>query len=223
MVVSLLAGTAMAGPTGSATDTTRTPAVQSPLVYQQADDTNGTVTFNDSIYDVTRGDTATMNLTLTDLDNITVQVGGGQSDYTLNATVTDGNGDGQVVLLFDTAKAGSGDGTALTTKSDADNLTVTNETTVDGELPANMYGLTVYAGTGENASAIAHGGLNVQADGTTDARTTTTTTTDDGSGDETTTTTDATTTTTESDGQPGFGVAVAVTALAGVTLLARRR
>ncbi|WP_458206949.1 DUF7827 domain-containing protein [Haladaptatus sp. NG-SE-30] len=221
VVVSLLAGTAIAGSAGSATHTTQNPAVQSPLLYQQADG-NGTVTLNRSIYEVQHGETAVMNLSLTDLDGITFQVGGGQADYKLNATVTDGNGDGQIVLLFDTSKAGSGDGAALTTKADADNLTVKNETKVDSFEP-NMYGLTVYAGTSENVSTVALGGLDVQGDETTGGTTTTTTTSDDDSSDETTTTTTGTTESTESDGQPGFGVGVAIAALAGVALLARRR
>ncbi|WP_227375672.1 DUF7827 domain-containing protein [Haladaptatus halobius] len=155
-----------------------------------------------------QGETATINLSLSGLDGITVLVGGGQAAYELNATVTDGSGDGRVVLLFDTSKAGSGDGAALTTKADADSLTVKNETKLDGSLGTGMYGITVYNGTSENVSAIAHGGLNVQGDGTTDG---------------TTTTTGDTTTMTESDGQPGFGVGLAVAALAGVALLARRR
>jgi PGF-CTERM protein len=166
-----------------------------------------------------QGETATINLSLSGLDGITVLVGGGQAAYELNATVTDGSGDGRVVLLFDTSKAGSGDGAALTTKADADSLTVKNGTKLDGSLGTGMYGITVYNGTSENVSAIAHGGLNVQGDGTTDG----TTTTDDGSADETTTTIGDTTTMTERDGQPGFGVGLAVAALTGVALLVRRR
>ncbi|WP_227355457.1 DUF7827 domain-containing protein [Haladaptatus salinisoli] len=221
MVVSLLAGTAVAGSAGSAANTAPNPAVQSPLLFQEAGDSNDTVAFNDSIYDVKRGGTAPINLSLSGLDGVTVRIGGGQATCKLNATVTDGNGDGRIVLFFDTSKAGSGDGAALSMKADADSLTVKNETKLDGNLGGGMYGITVYNGTGENVSAIAHGGLNVQGDGTSDG----TTTTDDGSSDETTTTTtpgDATTTT-QSDGQPGFGLGVALVALAGVALLARRR
>ncbi len=218
VVVSLLASTAVAGTAGSATSTDQNPAVQSPLLFQQEGDGNGTVTLNHSIYEVNNGETATMNLSLSGLDSMTVQIGGGQADYKLNATVEDGNGDGQVVLLFDTAKAGSGDGSALTTKSDGDTVSVKNETKVDGKLNARMYGLTIYSGTGENVPVIKMGGLDVQGDSTT---TQTTTTEEDSSGETTTTTT--TTESTDSGGQPGFGVGLAVTALAGVALLARRR
>nr|WP_227774002.1 hypothetical protein [Haladaptatus pallidirubidus] len=56
-----------------------------------------------------------MNFSLSGLDGTTVQLGGGEADYKLNATVTDGDGDGQVTLLFDTAAAGSSDGATLTT------------------------------------------------------------------------------------------------------------
>ncbi len=165
-----------------------------------------------------------MNLSLEDMDAMTVQLGGGAMDYKLNASVTDGNGDGTVVLVFDTAKAGNGDGSALTTKADADELTVKNETAVDGKLPANMYGITVYAGTGDSVPKIGYSGLNVQGDESNGSRTTTnTTTTDDASGMTTTTTSNESTTTTDSSGQPGFGVGISVVALAAVALLARRQ
>lgn len=223
LVVSLLAGPAAAGSAGHAASTTN-PAAQSPSLFQ-SNDANSTVSFNRSIYEVEQGETITMNVTLEDMDAMTVQLGGGAMDYKLNASVTDGDGDGTVVLTFDTAKAGSGDGSALTTKADADELTVKNETTVDGELPANMYGITVYAGTGDSAPTIEYGGLNVKGDATNGSRTTTatdaTTTYDDSN--MTTTTSNDSTTTTDSSGQPGFGVGISVVALAAVTLLSRRR
>ncbi|WP_231184512.1 PGF-CTERM sorting domain-containing protein [Haladaptatus sp. DYF46] len=224
LVVSLLAGTATAGSAGHAASTTN-PAVQSPLFFQ-SNDANSSVSLNSSIYEVEQGETATMNLSLENVDAVTVQLGGGEMKYKLNASVTDGDGDGTVVLVFDTAKAGSGDGSALTTKADADELTVKNETTVDGKLPANMYGITVYAGTGDSAPKIGYGGLNVQGGESNGSRTTTTTdtaTTDDESGMTTTTTSNESTTTTDSSGQPGFGVGISVVALAAVALLARRQ
>ncbi|SIQ79123.1 PGF-CTERM protein [Haladaptatus litoreus] len=221
VVVSLLAGTAVAGTAGTATNTDQNPAVQSPLSLQQEGDGNGTVSLNRSMYSVQQGETATMNFSLSNLDGMTVQLGGGQADYKLNATVTDGNGDGNVVLLFDTSAAGSGDGSALTTQSDADNLSVKNETEMDS-LEPGMYGITVYSGTDENVPKIAYGGVNVQGDETTE--TTDGNETEDGdSSGETTTTEDGTTEDTESGGQPGFGIGLALTALAGIALLARRR
>ncbi|WP_328517174.1 DUF7827 domain-containing protein [Haladaptatus caseinilyticus] len=216
VIVSLLAGTAVAGTAGTATNTDQNPAVQSPLFFQQEGDGNGTVSFNHSIYEVQQGETATMNFSLDGLDAMTVRIGGGQADYTLNASVTDGDGDGQVVLQFDTSKAGSGDGSALTARGDDDTVSVTNETNADS-LKAFMYGLTVYSGTGENASEIAYGGINVHGDGSSNRTTTTT------EGESSGTTTTTATETTGSDGQPGFGIGLAVTALAGVALLARRR
>jgi PGF-CTERM protein len=226
LVVSLLAGTATAGSAGHVASTTN-PAVQSPLLFQ-SNDANSSVSFNRSIYEVEQGETATMNLSLEDMDAMTVQLGGGAMDYKLNASVTDSNGDGTVVLVFDTAKAGSDDGSALTTKADADELTVKNETKVDGELPANMYGITVYAGIGDSAPTIGYGGLNVQGDESNTSRTATTTDTtttpdESGEGMTTTTTSNESTTTTDSSGQPGFGVEISVVALAAVALLTRRQ
>ncbi|WP_049971554.1 DUF7827 domain-containing protein [Haladaptatus cibarius] len=222
VIVSLLAGTAAAGTAGTATNTDQNPEVQSPLSLQQEGDGNGTVSLNRSIYQVQQGETAAMNFSLSNLDEMTVQLGGGQADYKLNATVTDGNGDGQVTLLFDTSAAGSGDGSALTTQSDADNLSIENETEMDS-LEPGMYGITVYSGTDENVSQIAYGGVNVQGDETTETTDDGMTTEEGNSSNGTTTTEDGTTESTESDGQPGFGIGLALTALAGVALLARRR
>ncbi len=152
-----------------------------------------------------------------------------QKKYKLNASVDgngDGNGDGTVVLMLDTSKAGSGDGSALTVKGD-DKLTVKNET--KAELSPDMYGITVYAGTGKNVPKIGYGGLEVNGDSTSTRETTsdgssTTATTYDESGMTTTTTAnDSTTSTTDSSGQPGFGLGVSVVALAAVALLARRQ
>ncbi|GAA0246636.1 PGF-CTERM sorting domain-containing protein [Haladaptatus pallidirubidus] len=47
--------------------------------------------------------------------------------------------------------------------------------------------------------------------------------TEDGDSSGETTTENGTTEDTESDGQPGFGIGLALTALAGVALLVRRR
>lgn len=224
LAVSLLAGPAAAAPAGNVANATN-PTAQSPLFFQ-SNDANSTVTFDQSMHEVQQGETVTMNLSLDDLDAMTVQIGGGEMTYKLNATVTDGNGDGTVVLSFDTAKAGSGDGSALTTKGDADELTVKNETKTDGGLAPNMYGITVYAGTGENVPTIGYGGINVEGETTTSGRTTTTTTDDGSSGHMTTTTTsggETTSETTDGTGQPGFGIGISVVALAAVALLARRR
>lgn len=88
-----------------------------------------------------------------------------------------------------------------------------------------MYGITVYAGTGDSTSKIGYGGLNVQGDESNGSRTTTATdaTTTSDESEMTTTTSNESTTTTDSSGQPGFGVGISVVALAAVALLARRQ
>ncbi|KZN24444.1 PGF-CTERM sorting domain-containing protein [Haladaptatus sp. R4] len=227
VLVSLLASGSVIGPAAATTAgnamSADNPAVQSPDLFEN--DANSTVTFNRSMYEVQKGETVTMSFDLKDADAITVQIGGGAKAYKLNATVTDGNGDGTVVLIFDTSKAGSGDGSALTVNGD-DGLTVKNET--KSEFSPDMYGLTVYAGTGKNVPKIGYGGLEVKGDSTTTRETTSgsdseTTTTNH---ERTTTTTandSSTTTTSDSGGQPGFGLGVSVVALAAVALLARRQ
>ena len=126
LLVTLLAGTAVAVPGGVA-DADSTHAVQSPVLAQ---DTDSGASLEDSIVEVNSGETATVNVSLQGVDEAAVRIGGDSHEYEVNVTATDGNGDGTVSLLFDTSKAGSGDGTAVTTAAEADNLTLTNETTL---------------------------------------------------------------------------------------------
>ncbi len=229
VIVSLLAGGAVTGAaaattTGSAASASN-PAVQSSHPFKN--DANSTITSNRSMYEVQKGNTVAMNFSLKDADTVTVQIGGGQKKYKLNATVTDANGDGTVVLLFDTSKAGSGDASALTVKGN-DKLSFTNET--KAKLAPDMYGLTVYAGAHGNAAQLGYGGLQVKGETTSTRSTTsdsasTTPTTYDESGMTSTTMDDNTSTTTTSNGsgQPGFGLGVSVVAFAAVALLARRQ
>ena len=140
LFASLVVGSAAAAPV--AVDAS--PAAQPASTAQQA---TASVSLNQSMYEVERGETAALAVDLRNVDEATVEIDSSEADYALNATVTDGDGDGTVVLLFDTAEAGSGDGAALATAADGDGLTVNNATELDGELSTSMFGVTVSAQT----------------------------------------------------------------------------
>ena len=215
LLVTLLVGTALAV-SGSVAAVDSTHDVQSPALAQDAE--TG-ASLQDSIVNVDRGETATINVSLQATDEVALRIGGDSKNYMVNATATDGNGDGTVSFQFDTSKTGSGDGAAVATAADADNLTVQNETTLDGSLAPGMYGVTLYAYNGSAWNEYDVGGLNVKGESTSSTSTTSSTTTPSTSS-TTSTTSD---TTTNDDGMPGFGLGVALVALAAAAMLAHRR
>lgn len=164
--------------------------------YAQSDQA---VTFDDRLVQTQQGDVAELTLAFEGVDAATLVVGGDEVGYELTAAVTDGDGDGTVVLLFDTHAAG-GDGDVLVAVGADDAVEVSDETSLDGRLDIGDYDADVYAGetTDGDATDIATLVLNEAAEPTeTDAGT-------------------------EGDA-PGFGVAAAVGALLVAGFVARRR
>ena len=175
----------------------------------------------ESVVAVHEGSVAEIPIELSGTDTATIRIGGREVGYAINATVTDGNGDGTVVLLFDTAAAGR-DGATLSTKAGADSSAGDSETELKSPLDPGHYEIHVYPGedtTGEETDAAA---LVLQdAPETTTAGTTVVTPTE-----TTTRSTDATDpsgATENAGGQPGFGVRISLVALLGVVIAARRR
>lgn len=76
--------------------------------------------------EVTQGDSAEIRVTLPENGNATVQIGSQEVNYLLDATVEDGNGDGVVVVEFNTVA--SPDHQAVTTADSADHVSVRSET-----------------------------------------------------------------------------------------------
>ncbi|QIO22073.1 BGTF surface domain-containing protein [Haloarcula sp. JP-L23] len=120
--------------------------------------------FERSVYTTRQGETARLTVVLADAESGTVSIGGRESGYEINATVRDGDGDGTVTLLFDTAAAGR-DGTTLTAAAETDSVTVEpgSEVALDTRLDATEYDLTLYRGDGATDDAADIGTLSVQA------------------------------------------------------------
>ncbi|GCF15180.1 hypothetical protein Harman_31150 [Haloarcula mannanilytica] len=104
--------------------------------------------FEKSITRVKQGDTGRIPVVLTTADAATVSIGSPASNYEINATVRDGNGDDRVVLLFDTTAAGHDEPT-LETAADADAVAVESgsEVALDSPLAAGNYDLSLFRGT----------------------------------------------------------------------------
>ncbi|EMA27816.1 hypothetical protein C444_20067 [Haloarcula japonica DSM 6131] len=95
-----------------------------------------------------QGGTARIPVVLATADVATISIGGPESNYEINATVRDGNGDDSVVLLFDTTAAGHDEPT-LETAADADAVSVESgsEVALDSPLATGTYELSLYRGT----------------------------------------------------------------------------
>jgi len=104
--------------------------------------------FEESISRVKHGDTGRIPVVLTTADAATVSIGSPATNYEINATVRDGNGDSRVVLLFDTTAAGHDEPT-LDTAADADAVAVESgsEVALDSHLAAGNYDLSLFRGT----------------------------------------------------------------------------
>ncbi|EMA05563.1 hypothetical protein C437_12955 [Haloarcula vallismortis ATCC 29715] len=104
--------------------------------------------FEETVSRVTQGDTGRIPIVLATADAATVSIGSPDTNYEINATVRDGNGDSRVVLLFDTTAAGHDEPT-LETAADADAVTVASgsEVALDSQLAAANYDLSLFRGT----------------------------------------------------------------------------
>lgn len=96
---------------------------------------------------VLEGGTADLAVDFDDSDVMTLTVAGGNASYYLQATVRDGDGDDRVPLTFDTATAGGAD-SPLTARSDADSVSVSRQTDLEGPLPPGEYDLRLRSGPG---------------------------------------------------------------------------
>ncbi|MFC7020136.1 MULTISPECIES: BGTF surface domain-containing protein [Haloarcula] len=119
--------------------------------------------FERSIVRTRQGETARIAISLRSAEAATVSIGGPESGYEINGTVRDGDGDGRVTLVFDTAAAGH-DGTTLSTAGTADTVTVEpgSEVALDTRLEAGDYDLSLARGTAIGADVDDIGTLVVQ-------------------------------------------------------------
>lgn len=119
--------------------------------------------FERSVYSGWQGEVVSMTVSLDGGETAVVVVGGRENGYQVNATVTDGNGDGSVELRFDTAAAGR-TGATLTAGSAADSVSVVpgSEVERDTYIDADDYELALYRGTGASGTPDAVGTLSLQ-------------------------------------------------------------
>ena len=136
-------GMEVAGQSGNGTaEPTETPQ---PTETPRA---TGTARIYESAFTVERGGVATLRVHLEDTTEATVVLGGREVGENVTVTVTDGNGDGVVPLLFHTGPVGM-DRTRFVTVDDADDYgTLSTASDPDGTLDAGDYPIDVYADHG---------------------------------------------------------------------------
>lgn len=105
-----------------------TAATQDPVVEQQ-------------------GDIVAVELDVPSFDGGSVEITGEDADYSASLSVTDGNGDGTVMLLFNTYRPGAG--STFSAASDDDTASYYSQTRLGRLLPVGDYVLTVSTSGGE--------------------------------------------------------------------------
>lgn len=111
------------------------------------------------VVQVANGSVARIRLRLGEADAALLTVGSPSATYAVEATVRDGDGDGAVVVLFDTAAAGNG--TALSAAADGDRVGVRDER---GRFVATDYRLALHP-PGNDSTEVATGLLVVTQGG----------------------------------------------------------
>ncbi|WP_373567973.1 BGTF surface domain-containing protein [Haloarcula sp. H-GB4] len=119
-----------------------------------------------NVVEVAQGDTAEIPVSMTDGGTKTLSIGSEAANYRINATVSDDDGDGEVLVLFDTAVAGT-DGATLSVADDGDSLTVTeSEPDLSSTLAAAAYSYRVFDGQSTDGRPTV-GTIVIEANGTT--------------------------------------------------------
>ena len=122
------------------------------------------VTFGENVFLADSGGVTAVPVTFdgTDTDEAVVVVGNEtDSNYELEAVVSDGDGDGEAILYVDTSLAGRGGDTVST--SGGDGVRVESETSLDDTLDPASYDVTLYAGGDRTGTPADVGTLVVQA------------------------------------------------------------
>ncbi|WP_228841710.1 BGTF surface domain-containing protein [Haloarcula sp. CBA1127] len=139
---------------GNCTDTV--PEIETP---ESTDD-------GENVVEVSQGDTAEIPVSMTDGGTKTLSIGSEAANYRINATVSDDDDDGEVLVLFDTAVAGT-DGATLSVADDGDSLTVTeSEPDLSSTLAAAAYSYRVFDGQSTDGRPTV-GTIVIEANGTT--------------------------------------------------------
>ncbi|WP_267641520.1 DUF7827 domain-containing protein [Haloarchaeobius amylolyticus] len=177
--------------------------------------------FDSDTYETTIDEEVTLTLSLTDAENATVTLGSEDAGYQMNVTVHDNDTDGQVQLTIYTQRLGIRAPAKSVAVAGNDTIVSAGGDTLGAAIDPGSYGLSLAVNGTETDTAT----LQVDEPATTTQPPTTTT-------QPPTTTAPPTTTTTaggggdgdgDEGGIPGFGIGVAVVALASVALLAHRQ
>lgn len=151
---------------------------QAPAVVGECDpacgESGGSAEFRTSVIQVTQGETAAIGVTLTDRETATVVVGSPETNTRLPVTVTDGNGDGTVVLQVETVVDGPNDA-GVAAKASGDSVRVHDDVDRPTAMDPADYDVALYLdgdGEGQNEADI---GTLVVTEATEDLGTTRTT------------------------------------------------
>ena len=136
------------------------------------------------------GDVVELPVTVPENRSARLRIEGTDPTYRLALQVTDGDGDGKVLVTFDTSTVGTGE-PPVTAASEADGLSVESSSTriVDQPLAPGEYALSLAVDADRPPGEVADGTLVVDADDT------------------------STESTTSTDGQAGFTIALTLVAL----------
>lgn len=197
------------GPGGAPSDTATLSLAEGPDPTGTPRVPLGRVALAESTADVASGGTAELPIRFDGTDRVRVRIGAADAvGFEATATVVDTDGDGRATVLFDTEMAGRTDASSYLSAEGGDVRNATQHSrTVDSRLDSGNYEIAL--GPDDDVRAV--GSLYVTEGATTPTDSPTAATTTAGDSPEETNTTGA-----------GFGFLVAVLALTGATLLARR-
>lgn len=126
---------------------TDTDAVDSEEIEVISGDSDETLKFNKSVYNVDRGSEVHIKLDFTGINSSNIEIGGENVGYEIDFDVTDSEDNGEVTFVFDTYEAGlnnSEDVVEIQDDSEGD-ISVNSETEIDVErLEALDYDITGY-------------------------------------------------------------------------------
>ncbi|WP_440989486.1 DUF7827 domain-containing protein [Haloarchaeobius baliensis] len=123
----------------------------------------GTVGLGSNLYTDELGDVASITITLEDTSQGIVRFGSAADNYQANITVTDGNGDGEVVVNVNTFLMGTGNADTFTVANEDDSISNEQYGSLGGSLIATGgYNVEVATGTNYNVNSQNVGTFDIQ-------------------------------------------------------------
>ncbi|WP_132058209.1 BGTF surface domain-containing protein [Halorussus amylolyticus] len=116
----------------------------------------------DSVTEVSQNRTASIDVRFGDAETLAVSVGGPSSNYVVNGTIRDTDGDGRATVLFHTDRAGTDEPTLGVEDGDEERtVEATDETSLDDPLAIGAYDVRLYRGSNTSADLAEKGKLVV--------------------------------------------------------------